>query len=75
MIPIYFKNGAINRLYHLLLNVKPKQKNKAEYIKNIREINKWCLENISVSGKKYSFEDVGCGQFLDLMSKDVRRKK
>lgn len=58
MIPIYFKNGAINRLYHLLLNVKPKQKNKAEYIKNIREINKWCLENISVSGKKYSFEDV-----------------
>ena len=25
---------------------------------NIRAINKWCLKNISVRGKKYSFPDV-----------------
>ncbi|MBS7210909.1 MAG: hypothetical protein KH034_10960, partial [Lachnospiraceae bacterium] len=41
-----------------LLNVKPTQKNKVEYLKNIRAINKWCLKNISVSGKKYSLPDV-----------------
>ena len=58
MIPIYFKNGAVNRLYHLLLNVKPRQRSKVEYLKNIRAINKWCLKNISVRGKKYSFTDV-----------------
>ena len=58
MIPIYLKNGAVNRLYHLLLNVKPRQKSKVEDIKNIREINEWCLKNISVRGKKYSFPDV-----------------
>ena len=58
MIPIYLKNGAVNRLYHLLLNVKPRQKSKVEYLKNIRAINKWCLKNISVRGKKYSFPDV-----------------
>lgn len=58
MIPICFKNGAVNRLYHLLLNVKPRQRSKVEYLKNIRAINKWCLKNISVRGKKYSFPDV-----------------
>ena len=59
MIPICFrKKGAVNRLYHILLNVKPTQKNKVEYLKNIRAINKWCLKNISVSGKKYSPPDV-----------------
>ena len=59
MIPICFrKKGAENRLYHILLNVKPTQKNKVEYLKNIRAINKWCLKNISVSGKKYSLPDV-----------------
>lgn len=58
MIPIYFKNGAVNRLYHLLLNVKPRQRSKVEYLKNIRAINKWCLKNISVRGKKYLFPDV-----------------
>lgn len=58
MIPIYSKNGAVNRLYHLLLNVKPRQRSKVEYLKNIRAINKWCLKNISVRGKKYSFPDV-----------------
>ena len=59
MIPICFrKKGAVNRLYHILLNVKPTQKNKVEYLKNIRAINKWCLKNISVSGKKYSLPDL-----------------
>lgn len=59
MIPICFrKKGAVNRLYHILLNVKPTQKNIVEYLKNIRAINKWCLKNISVSGKKYSLPDV-----------------
>lgn len=59
MIPICFrKKESVNRLYHLLLNVKPKQKNKTEYIRNIRAINKWCIKNISVNGKKYSFPEV-----------------
>ena len=49
MIPISFKkNGAVNRLYHMLLNVKPRQKHKLDYLKNIQSINKWCLKNISV---------------------------
>lgn len=59
MIPICFrKKGAVNRLYHLLLNVQNGQRNKLEYVKNIRAINKWCLKNISVKGRKYSFPDV-----------------
>lgn len=59
MIPICFrKKGAVNRLYHLLLNVKPGQRNKLEYVKNIGAINKWCRKNISVRGRKYSFPDV-----------------
>ena len=59
MIPIYFrKKGAEDRLYHLLLDIKQGQKYKEEYIDNIRRINKWCLKNISVKGKKYSFSDI-----------------
>lgn len=59
MIPICFrKKGAVNRLYHLLLNVQTGQRNKLEYVKNIRAINKWCLKNICVKGRKYSFPDV-----------------
>lgn len=59
MIPICFrKKGAVNRLYHLLLNVQTGQRNKLEYVKNIRAINKWCLKNIFVKGRKYSFPDV-----------------
>lgn len=59
MIPIYFrKKGAEDRLYHLLLDIKQGQKHKEEYIDNIRRINKWCLKNISVKGKKYSFSDI-----------------
>lgn len=59
MIPISFKKKqAVNRLYHILLNVKPRQKNKLDYLKNIRAINKWCLKNISVRGRKYSFPDI-----------------
>lgn len=59
MIPICFrKKGAVNRLYHFLLNVKTGQRNKLEYVKNVRAINKWCLKNISVKGKNYSFPDV-----------------
>ncbi len=59
MIPINFKKkGAVNRLYHMLLNVKPRQKNKLDYLKNVRKINKWCLKNITVRGRKYSFPDI-----------------
>ncbi len=59
MIPICFrKKDAVSRLYHLLLDVKTRQKYKDDYIKNIRAINKWCLKNISVKGKKYSFPDI-----------------
>ena len=59
MIPISFKkNGAVNRLYHMLLNVKPRQKHKPDYLRNIQAINKWCLKNISVRGRKYSFPDI-----------------
>ena len=59
MIPICFrKKGAVDRLYHLLLNLKPGQKNKSEYVKTVGEINEWCLNNISIRGRKYSFPDV-----------------
>ena len=59
MIPISFKEkGAVNRLYHLLLNVKPRQRSKQVYLKNILAVNKWCLNNISVRGRKYSFPDI-----------------
>lgn len=59
MIPISFKDKrAINKLYHLLLNVKSRQRNKQEYVKNILEINRWCLKNISIRGREYSFVDI-----------------
>ena len=58
MIPIYLKNGAVSELCHLLLDAKSRQKGKEEYIENIRAIDKWCLKNISVRGKKYSFPDI-----------------
>ena len=59
MTPIYFrKKETENRLYHLLLNVRPTQNNKKEYLQNIREINEWCIKNISVGGRKYSFPDI-----------------
>lgn len=59
MIPIHFrKKEAVNRLYHLLLNVKKGQRKKTEYMKNIYAINMWCLKNISVKDRKYSFPDI-----------------
>ena len=59
MIPISFKDEeAVSRLYHLLLNIKPKQNNKQIYLENIKAINKWCCNNISIRGKKYSFSDI-----------------
>lgn len=59
MIPIYFrKKRAEVKLYHLLLDIKQGQKYKEEYIDNIGRINKWCLKNVSVKGKKYSFSDI-----------------
>lgn len=59
MIPIYFREKRAEvRLYHLLLDIKPGQKYKEEYIDNIGRINKWCLKNVSVRGKKYSFSDI-----------------
>lgn len=59
MIPICFKEErAVNRLYHLLINVKHKQRNKKGYLDNIKEINQWCCKNISVRGKNYSFPEI-----------------
>lgn len=59
MIPIYFREKRAEvRLYHLLLDIKQGQKYKEEYIDNIGRINKWCLKNVSVRGKKYSFSDI-----------------
>lgn len=59
MIPISFsEKEAVNELYHLLLNVKKRQKNKQKYVNNIREINRWCLENIVVDNQNYSFSDI-----------------
>ena len=56
MIQIKFKDkNASCILYHLLLNVRKKQKNKDIYIENIKAINDWCLKNISICGKQYSF--------------------
>lgn len=68
MIPICFrKKGAVNRLYHLLLNVQTGQRNKLEYVKNIRAINKWCLKNISIKGRKYSFPDVIQADYCEIV--------
>lgn len=59
MIPISFKDKkAVTELYHLLLNVRPRQQHKQAYLTNIKAINNWCLKNISVRGKKYSFSDI-----------------
>lgn len=59
MIPISFiEKGVVNRLYHELLDVKIKQRKKTDYLKSIRSINKWCLKNISIRGRKYSFPDI-----------------
>lgn len=67
MIQICLKKGAVDRLYHLLLNVKPRQRNKAKYLKKIRAINKWCIKNICVGGKKYSFPDVIKADYSELV--------
>ena len=59
MIPINFKElNDKDRLYHSLLNVKSNQRKKTEYVKKIRGINDWCLKNIVVKGRKYSFPDI-----------------
>ena len=59
MIPINFKElNDKDRLYHSLLNVKSNQRKKTEYVKKIRGINDWCLNNIVVKGRKYSFPDI-----------------
>lgn len=59
MIPISFKDKkAVTELYHLLLNVRPRQQQKQAYLMKIKAINNWCLKNISVRGKKYSFSDI-----------------
>lgn len=59
MIPISFKDKkAVTELYHLLLNVRPRQQHIQAYIANIKAINNWCLKNISIRGKKYSFSDI-----------------
>ena len=59
MIPISFnEKEAVNELYHLLLNIKKKQKDKQKFINYIRGINKWCLENIVVDDQSYSLSDI-----------------
>ena len=59
MIQVNFREKtAVSRLYHRLLNVKPNQYKKQVYLKNIQTINNWCLKNISVNGRKYSFPDI-----------------
>lgn len=59
MIQISFKDEeAVSRLYHLLLNIKPKQNNKQKYLAKIKAINKWCCNNISIGGTKYSFSEI-----------------
>lgn len=59
MIPISFKDKeSVSRLYHLLLNIKPKQNNKQIYLANIKAINRWCCNNINIRGKKYSFSEI-----------------
>lgn len=68
MIPISFKDKkAVAELYHLLLNVRPRQRNTQAYIANIKAINNWCLKNISVKGKKYSFSDIICADYDEIV--------
>lgn len=67
MIQIEFRDKkALNVLYHLLLNVRPYQKRKEKYLQNIKAINKWCLKNISIKGKKYSFPDIIRAEYDEL---------
>ena len=59
MIPISIKEKeTLNKLYHMLFNVKTRQKKKQDYLNNIKEINEWCLNNITVRGRKYSFPEI-----------------
>lgn len=59
MIPISFKHEkSVIELYHLLLDIRPNQKNKILYMEYIKEINNWCMNNICINNKKYSFPDI-----------------
>lgn len=59
MIPIRFKSvNSIYKLYHFLLDIRDKQRNRAKYIKNLMEINVWCRKNIIIDSKSYSFPDI-----------------
>lgn len=61
MIPISFRENertTVNSLYHILLDVKPRQHNKPSYVSTIKDINDWCNKNIVIDGKPYSFPQV-----------------
>lgn len=59
MIPISFKHEkSVIELYHLLLDIRPNQNNKILYMEYIKEINNWCMNNICINDKKYSFPDI-----------------
>lgn len=80
MIQVSFREkNAVSRLYHRLLNVKPNQYKKQVYLKNIQIVNNWCLKNISVNGRKYSFPDIIRANYDEIVgianAYDARAKK
>lgn len=60
MIPIKFKGNekeTVRELYDKLFNVRDVQK-KNEYLLHLISINLWCLKNISINGRSFTFEEI-----------------
>lgn len=57
------KDCKMEKMY----DIKPKQNNKQIYLANIKAINKWCYNNISIKGKKYSFSEIIRAEYDELV--------
>ena len=60
VIPIKFKGDekeTVHELYHKLLDVS-NQKDKKDYISHIKSINSWCLSNININGRSFTFPEI-----------------
>lgn len=69
MIPVRFKGNEkdmVQKLCGDLLKVKPRQKKKNTYKRNLKKINEWCKKHIIIDGKSLSFEDVVKADFETL---------
>ena len=68
MIPIKFKGEekkTINKLYHALLD-KDTHQGLKNYIKNLKDVNTWCINNIVIDGHSLSFPDIIQADFIQL---------